>query len=552
MSEGVGLKTARMLKIYNFLRESRRLAFIPEELGEILDVPLRTLYEYLNELLEEGLVEKINRDGRVAYRATVYPTLVDTVKIELEPPFVTIATSTLPETIHSTKIDEIVSRFRYMKKFKRQGGKEKLREIIADYSPQKLWEMTKSELKSDDKLLALYPWITKKELDVIEIKGDSFIIPQDRVPNDELTGVFIGSDGSLNKLDLVFQIFQIPAMMNLIFTSASTVKIAINNGRKVKIDPKYEIQRRPAYPLYSAEDYVEDLGTAFPYLSEGERNMVAYTMLDIVHFGLDHDAIKSALVGVQDASEDLNPVILFHDGRLMPSNIHYMDLLGLHPRSNHPQDRARTPRATKTWDALAKTVEVRHLAEIHNVLAVGVVKRPAKPYFAMMIDKLLSEAMGFPRGELRNDALAMGILLKPNESSCVVSIKPDQINIGDPSSISGAKRILQRDYATYKEYLTRLKHWAFYLNSHDYVCRYEFFDSSESPDEVMRGISKYALTLASQSPRGDSSDLHSPKRMEVTPSPIVAADFESNEWGKKISSMLESHLLRALSSMLKR
>jgi len=68
----------------------------------------------------------------------------------------------------------------------------------------------------------------------------------------------------------------------------------------------------------------------------------------------------------------------------------------------------------------------------------------------------------------------------------------------------------------------------------------------------MNDISKYAFTLASPSPRGDASDLHSPKRMEVVPSPIISADIESNEWGKQISKLLENQLLTALRQMIRR
>lgn len=549
MSESI--KTARMLKIYNFLRDSR-VSFTIEELVELLNIPERTLYEYLNEMEAEGLIEKVYRNGKVAYKIAGYAYVSDVVSLEREETTVTISATKLPESIYGTKIEEIVSRYRYIKKFLREGIKDKLRKILEETNPQKLWEETKKEIMSDDKVLALYPWISPTELEAIKVCGESFIIKHEPIPPNNLTGVFIGTDGSLHRLDLVFQIFRIPAMMNLVFTSAAAVKIAIKNGEKIPIEPKDEIKRRPAYPLYSAEEYVEELGTAFPHLSESARNMVAYTMLDIVHFELDHESIRTASVGIEEQSSDLNPIILFHDGRVTPSNIHYLDLLGLHPRPGHPEDRALGLRAMKTWQALIRAVEVRNLAETHGVTYVGVVKRPVKPYFALMVDKILHENFNFPRGELRNDTIAMNLILEPGESSCSLSINPRQINLGTPQSKTSAKEVLQRDYATYAGYLEKLTHWVFYLKADWYVCRYEFFDGNEAPERKTNEISRYALSLASPSPRGDVSDLRSFKRNEIVPSPIVAADYEASEWGKKISTILENHILNALKGSLRR
>lgn len=548
-------KTARMLKIYNFLRDAR-VSFTIEELVELLNIPERTLYEYLDEMEKEGLIEKVERSGKIAYKIAGYAYVSDIISLEREETTVTISATKLPESIYGTKIDEIVSRYKYVKKFEREGIRDELRKILKDLNPKELWEDTKKELMADDKILAQYPWISLTELDAINVRGESFIIEHQPIPPDSLSGIFIGTDGSLHRLDLVFQIFRIPAMMNLVFTAAAAVKIAMKNGKKIPIDPKDEIRKRPEYPLYSAEEYIEELGTAFPHLSEGARNMVAYTMLDIVHYGLDRDSIITSSVGIEGQSLDLNPIILFHDGRVTPSNIHYLDLLGLHPRPGHPEDRALRLRAMKTWDALIKAVEVRNLAETHGVTYVGVVKRPVKPYFALMVDKILHENFDFPRGELRNDTLAMSLILDPGESSCTLSINPKQINLGTPQLESSAKDVLQRDYATYEGYLEKLAHWVFYLNAgahgHSYVCRYEFFDGNEFPENRMNEISRYALSLASPSPRGDASDLRSIKRNEVIPSPIVAADYEASEWGKKISAILENHILYALKGPLRR
>jgi len=65
-------------------------------------------------------------------------------------------------------------------------------------------------------------------------------------------------------------------------------------------------------------------------------------------------------------------------------------------------------------------------------------------------------------------------------------------------------------------------------------------------------ISKNALSLASPSPRGDITSLHSGKRYEVIPSPITFADYEANEWGKKVASLLENQIVGALRGALKR
>jgi predicted transcriptional regulator len=540
-----------MLKIYNFLKDSRT-SFTIDELVELLNIPERTLYEYLNEMENEGLIEKADRNGKIAYRVAGYTYVSDVIRLEREETTITISTTKIPQDIYGTKIDEIVSRYKYIKKFEKEGIRDELRKTLKDLDPQRIWKETIEEIKTDDKILAQYPWISLTELDAIEVRGDGFILKHGQIPPKSLNGVFIGTDGSLNRLDLVFQIFRIPTMMNLVFTSAAAVKIAVKNGKKIPIDPKDEIKRRPAYPLYSAEEYVEELGTAFPHLSEGERNMVAYTMLDIVHFGLDHESIRTSLVGLEEQSSDLNPIMLFHDGRVIPSNIHCLDLLGLHPRPGHPEDRARRARALKTWDALIKAAEVRNLAETHGVTYIGVVKRPVKPYFALIVDKILHENFDFPRGSLRNDALAMSLILDAGESSCALSINPKQINLGTPQLESSAENVLQRDYLTYAGYLEKLTHWVFYLNADSHVCRYEFFDGNGNPESNMNEIAKYALTLASPSPRGNVSDLRSIKRDEIVPSPIVAADYEANEWGKKISVILENHILSALRGALKR
>jgi hypothetical protein len=209
-------------------------------------------------------------------------------------------------------------------------------------------------------------------------------------------------------------------------------------------------------------------------------------------------------------------------------------------------------RAIKTWDALIKAVEVGDMAKANEIFFVGVVKKPVKPYFALMVDKIVSEELGIPRGEIRNDAQAMSILLKKGESSSIVLVDPFKINLGDPNAASTAEKILQRDFNAYVQYLKKLRHWVFYLNARDYVCRYEFFNSDKHPEDLMNMISGYALALASPSPRGDITSLHSLKRYEVVPSPITFADYEANEWGKKVAALLENHILNALKFALRR
>lgn len=324
-----------------------------------------------------------------------------------------------------------------------------------------------------------------------------------------------GTDASLENQSLFLRIGNVPAMLNFTFTAAAANIVTLEEGIKV-LPEKVLLRPKRPYPITS--EHMEELSSAYPEMSIEERYNVSFTMMNTLHLELDEEVLLPVNA----------PEILFHDGRLVPPHIHYLDLKD-------------EPRRSLTWKNIQKTLAVRQNAQKTKTKLVGVVKtfHPKTALVSHILDYACSQIIkDWQYGSLpRDERIALSFLLRDRQATGVFLIEERHVNLATPRDEKSARGVLpERYYEAYAKSLDELKTCAFYLKYKDFITRYEFpFHASQDIQTIGEDIADLAYYLSLPQTRGRR--LVTGTEPAAVPVVVVEADRKSREWVSSLADL---------------
>jgi len=504
------------------------------ELSNQTGLSERTLWHYLPELVQEGVIESTVLNGKryfyIPQNLTLEQLITKLADVQLLESYETpLGPSMHPklEKVYQTKIEEIVDRLSFIREINRFGGKDKLREEILKCNPR---DVVKDLLDAvDEGDFSLPKFLNRMELASLKIIGDSFFeeLPECSSPHVILDGVMAGTDASRDEAALAVTVFGAPVVMELAFSGAAAYVVEYEKG----IKRNEEILRKPKFPMTAAEEHLEELSSKFPELEPHERGLIAYIYMDRLHFALDEHIISLK-----------EPKVLFRDGPVRPGYSYYSIYTGLYPDSE--KDVAKAGLSSSAWQALEKAASNARKALTRNIALAGVVKTPSKPLFSVLIDWALKDIIpGWKPGILRNDQQILNLLMNEREMTCVIQVNTKWSVLGRVASSEAELRELLGKHLgrfadPYLSNLEALNHYSFFLNTAGFSSRYDVVINDPCK---CKDLAQLAYFLSGPAPR-----MFLTKKFEVIPSLVAVADKEASSWVATLSELIQDRLVEAI------
>lgn len=506
-------------EILNALRQHPNILMTIEDVAREAQFSEKTVRTYVDELIDDGDI-KAKKIGN-----TQYYHFEQEIREE--------------DKWYPDKVSEIAGRYEFIKDI-RKIGRGKIRKFIANSTPQEALEELIDDYEREIGRLRKVArsreekerrWTLEKKCYIlrngVRMFGDTFFEKIDRESVDSRSVAMVGSDASMKFEDFLVRVIGIPIILNLFFSVGSAAYLRYEDGRIKEKD----LVRRPKQPKTAAEDYLEEMSSQYLGLAPSAQYGLSYSLMNNIHYQLDNDAMSKW-------ESDYH----FHDGRLLPGHIDYLDLI-------------REPRAEVTWKSIVYANSVKENAKLLKTTLLGVVKDPMKSYLAEIIDYLLYQEFagsGWKRGLISNDKHLLNFLMKDGEITTVVRENPYFVYVFDDAHGSLDKRLLnakairrelgERRAESYSSFLREFMYDAFYLKKAESITRYEFF--SAEGNLPIRNTSSPVIYEYGISPPSGRIGSPAKKGIEVIPNVLTFAHHEAFKWRENVGNVLKGDIMR--------
>jgi len=523
---GLYMKTPKD-EIFRILRSHPQIKFTVKDLIDESEFSEKTLRKYLDELVNEKKIMLSEEEGTFYYVASEF----DTERGEVEP------------FISTDKITEIASKYSFINDINNIGV-QKIHDFILSLNPKEVINEYIGDLESQIKNIECKPRKTNEDYSQItSLKREIYTLKNGLQPLDDtfiqqLDGgdigdlIMVGTDASKKDEQFMIRIQGIPVFMHLTFSVAAGVVKEIKDGKIAPHEP--QVIRKPEKIRTAAEDYLEDLSMAFTDLDERERSAVSYTIMNNVHYIMDQEAISR-----------WRPNYLFHDGPLLPSHIDFKDLMA------PGRDRV-------TWKSINSAIELKTIANLHQINMLGVVKTSNKRRLCELLDYALEQKFQplWKRNKVKIDLHILEFLLYKNEVTTTFKENPFFSYVfddkyGDLDSQSVNVNTIEHQLTTRgkEAYFRSLQsftfNWFYLRDRINGLTRYDFYDVANN-DELKKHGGNIGSKYATPNPVGvKSSFVPLEKTEESLPEVLMKAHTESNEWREIVAEHIKDDLRRA-------
>ena len=495
-------------KVLNLLNKSQHPMTI-EEIADQLHLSIRTARRALSSLERKALVKITTLGNKKLYQPVLYHNLEKFMKAEVTG----IPLTTLEDIAERYKRLKIDTKIQIRcKDYVRNTKPQELKKELIDFLKERIDALSRNKneenqrkinrLKKDLALLEGMEWI-----------GNISPIREEALPEDNFT--ITGSDASRDFLDMVWQCDFIPIIIRASIIACVGVPFKYTNG-----EPEYgRMIRRPEIPLAAGGMFLEELSTRYPNLDETQRNILSLILMNTAHFEFDREIIVK-----------LKPNIHFHDGRLLPPHMHFMDFY-------------YEWRRDALWRCFSSALDLKSNAERMKCEIVGVVKEPhgETTVFSKILAMLLEKEANIKYGTYPIEEFgAAKLFLDERTASWVIKVKPSKIYLPADAE-SSARTVLKEDFERYLNHLKQ-SDYAFFLCRHRNggIVRYDFYSYNGENSIIRRdNVASYADFIA-ESLIGKQ---WRPERYLVSvPSVVAIADNESKNWVKTVANIIARYL----------
>jgi DNA-binding Lrp family transcriptional regulator len=506
-------KRGRFVDVLEVLRNKSRPVDI-NEIADELGLSVRSVRRRVRELEERGLVETKVIAGKKLYILKATPTL-----------------NRFMETLSPlTKVEEIMLRIKSFEKIFDKETQDSIREHILNTKPEEI----KRELQDflSEKLKALENKSdeeSRRRRDMLQehlriVKSITIFGNIQRCEDPPLGRerrlVITGTDASRYLLEIRWDIGMVPIFFNLMILSSSAVIGEFENGFDAS---NYTYFDEPRFPISAGEMYIEELSTRYSNLDEAEKNILSMIWMNTTHYDFDRRVIMQ-----------WRPIIHFHDGRLLPPHMHYIDFYHEHRRE-------------ALWRCFGEALNLKEIARRMCCHLVGVVKEPHPETEIMSkVVNMLLEKLGkneYEKFFSIRDFEVMDLILEEGYASWITFIHPLAIYLPTSSEEDKAKKIFgEEDLERYRNHLKDSDYCYFYIKHAKHgIARYDFY-KPENNDEIINTqnkIASFAHKLAVPMV-GQQTDLG--RLLVYVPNVVSFADDRAKMWAKSVATQLFHYL----------
>ena len=506
----------RALKVLH--RAGRPLSI--DEIADRLGISIRTARRIVSKLEDKGLVSSMTVGRKKLYKPTLRSQQL-TAFLESEQ-YSLLEVEAIPKRIKAMTKKEVQTAYKLAKEHILNTKPEELRKELIDFLEDEIKRMANKrgeevrrsieKMERDKVMLASMEWIGGMRHIGHNVDTDHEII-------------VTGSDASDDSLYIIWHCGPIPIAIHAHVVACVGVPWEISKEG-------YEergIIRQPEFPLSAGDMYFEDLSSKYPGLDESQRRTIGLINMNTAHYEFDKRLIVKE-----------PPDIHFHDGRLLPPHMHYLDFV---------YEWRREP-LRRCFEA---AVSLKEMARRLRCELVGVVKEPhpqmqiMKKVVAMLISKNCTNVKYLELATHMEELFLLDELLSNNTVSWIIKFKPMGTYLEGQEE--QAKKVLgERELYIYTRYLKDFEFCFFYAKHRDGgVARYDIYCYDDSHASLIQRRDRISIIANSLAMPLIESHYRPERRYRVSvPNVVAIADRESRGWARSVANIIAGYIRERL------